>query len=411
MKVKAKFVSYIVLILCSFGYGQINDYNHKRELQGITAQWHKVVLPEDIFAKISSNNLFDIRIFGITAANDTIETSYMLQIKSEKIAANEIDFKIINTSHNKNGYYFTLEVPTEESINQLKLDFEQQNFDWQIKLEGSQNQQEWFTVVDNYRILSIKNSATDYQFTNVIFPTSRFHYFRLLINSKEKPELSATKVTFHEINNGNLTTYATTNVKTALNKQQKLTELELDLKSAVPVNSIKIGIKESFDYYRPVTIQYLIDSIKTEQGWKYNFGKLTSGTLSSIDNSEFKFQSTELQRLKISIHNLDNEPLTIESITVKGYVHELVARFVEPATYFLTYGNKKAAKPNYDISRFSSKVPVTLTSLTLGDEQAIEKTALMVTEPLFKNKIWLWAIMAIVILILGWFSINLIKSK
>jgi hypothetical protein len=31
--------------------------------------------------------------------------------------------------------------------------------------------------------------------------------------------------------------------------------------------------------------------------------------------------------------------------------------------------------------------------------------------PLFKNKAWLWAIMIIIILILGWFSVRMLKTK
>ncbi len=112
---------------------------------------------------------------------------------------------------------------------------------------------------------------------------------------------------------------------------------------------------------------------KTEKGWIYNYQTLTRGTLSSIEKNEFKFERSILQKLKISIHNFDNEPLTFDSITVKGYVHQLVARFKEPAAYFLTYGNKNATKPNYDIKRFVSKIPDSLTLLNLGEEQLIDK--------------------------------------
>src|SRR4030066_152259 len=145
------------------------------------------------------------------------------------------------------------------------------------------------------------------------------------------------------------------------------------LKSTVAVSFIQIKVKDTFDYYRPISIQYVADSIKTEQGWNYLYENMTTGTLSSIENNEFKFESTILKKLKISIFNQDNEPLNIETISVKGTVQELLVRFTEPATYFLTYGNKKATKPNYDIERFDSKIPNTLTALTLGNEQKIDK--------------------------------------
>lgn len=143
--------------------------------------------------------------------------------------------------------------------------------------------------------------------------------------------------------------------------------------------------------------------IKTEQGWKYNYSTLTTGTLNSIEENEFQFISTNVHKLKIFINNYDNQPLTIDTIYAKGYIHELVMRFTDQINYFLTYGNKRVLKPQYDIDRFTDNIPETLTSLELGDELAIEKEAILKTEPLFKNMIWLWTVMIVLILLLGWF--------
>ncbi|WP_372792354.1 DUF3999 family protein [Lutibacter sp.] len=410
MKLKNKINILILLFFCSFSYAQINQYSYKRELQGITKPWHKIILPEEIFGKVSPN-LVDMRIYGINSSNDTIEASYMLQLKKEKIVDTNVNFKLLNSSHNEKGYYFTLEVPTEDAINELKLDFNQPNFDWKINLEGSQNQQEWYKIVNDYRILSIKNSETNFQFTKVTFPTSKYRFFRLLIKSDEKPDLSIAKIAHYETNNGSFNNYTIENIKTIQQKEQQITQLEINLKSPVPVSSIKMNVKDNFDFYRPITIEYLADSLKTEQGWKYQYEFLTSGTLNSIEKNEFKFESTILQKLKISIYNHDNKPLTIDTISVNGYVHELIVRFTEPATYFLTYGNKNAIKSSYDIERFTSKIPNTLTVLNLGQVQLIDKKEILKKEPLFKNKNWLWAVMTVIILLLGWFSVKMMQKK
>ena len=90
---------------------------------------------------------------------------------------------------------------------------------------------------------------------------------------------------------------------------------------------------------------------------------------------------------------------------------ELIARFTDDATYFLTYGNKKAVRPHYDIERFADNIPEVLTTLELGSELRIEKEEGRLTEPLFKSKKWLWAIMTVIILLLGWFSVKMISKK
>lgn len=385
------------------------EYQYKRELKGVAEQWHKIILPNEVFGK-TSQNLSDLRIFGLTESNDTVEAPHLLQVATEKTSSNEVTYTILNESHNDKGYYFTFEIPTKEPINQIKLNFAQENFDWRVKLEGSQNQNEWFTVVENYRILSIKNNQTNFQFTKLTFPSSKYRFFRVLINSKEKPGLSVASIAQHEITDGTFRKYPV-KIDAKENKQTKQTEIDVELPLPVRVSHISINVSDTFDYYRPVTMKYLSDSFKTEQGWKYKYSTLTSRTLNSIEKNEFQFTSTTVQKLKIFIDNGDNRPLTIGTIEAKGYIHELVARFTDQATYFLTYGNKSATEPTYDIERFTANIPETLSALELGVELTIEKEKDEVTDPLFKNKTWLWGIMAVIILLLGWFSVKMIRKN
>lgn len=388
----------------------MEQYNYKRELKGVSDQWHKLILPDEIFGK-TLPGLTDIRIFGITASNDTIEVPYLLRLTTEKISSKEIAFKTLNTSQNDKGYYFTFEIPTTEPITQIKLGFKQENFDWRIKLEGSQNLNDWFTIVENYRILSIKNEITDFQFTKLIFPSSKYRFFRLLVDSKEKPELTDANITQLVIRDGKFRNYPIKKFIIAEDRKKQETTIDIELQMPVPVSYLNIDVKDLFDYYRPITILHIYDSIKTEQGWKFSYNTLTSGTLNSIDKIGFKFGSTTVKKLKIIIHNLDNRPLTIDSIQVKGYEHELIVRFTEQASYFLAYGNKSSTRPLYDINLFTEKIPFDLTELTLGNEQTIKKSDIPLTEPLFKNKAWLWAIMSLIIIVLGWFSLKMIRKK
>ena len=400
----------LLIAVYSSSFGQMDDYNYKRELKGVDEQWHKIILPNEIFGK-SSQNLTDIRIFGLTENNDTIEAPYLLQLTTEKTSSKQVAFKTINASHNYKGYYFTFEIPTKEPIDQIKLQFKQVNFDWQITLESSQDQNEWFTVVENYRILSIKNDLTDFQFSKLAFPSSKYRFFRLRISSPEKPELSVVSIAQNETTDGRFRNYPIKSIKTKENRQTKQTEIDIELKMPVRVSQIRIAIADTFDYYRPMTLKYMIDSFKTKQGWKYNYGTLSSGTLNSIEDNEFKFSSTTFQKLKFFINNQDNQTLNIDTIEVKGYIHELVTRFTNQATYFLTYGNTRAARPQYDIESFRKNIPETLTPLQLGDELTIERAAIPVILPLFKNKKWLWVIMTVIILLLGWFSVKMIRKN
>lgn len=400
---------FLILLAHAFSYGQVKQYSYQRELKGVIEQWHSVPLPVDVLGKLSQQ-LFDIRIVGITAANDTIEAPYLIRIASDEVSNKEVAFKTFNASYNDKGYYFTFEIPTKETINQIELNFGQANFDWRVKLEGSHDQREWFTVIENYRILSIKNELTDFRFTKLTLPGSAYRYMRVHVDSKEKPELTTARITHYEVKNGTFNQYTTKKLAIKENKTTKQTEIDIETEMPVRVSRLKVNVNDSFDYYRPITIEYVTDSFKTEQGWQYNYSTLTSGTLNSIEETEFKFNSTLAQKLRIIILNYDNQPLTIDGIHLKGEAHELLVRFTEPATYTLVYGNANAAKPQYDLDHFADKVPAALTKLELGNEVVIKKEMIS-GSPLFKNKAWLWGIMVLIILVLGWFSVKMIRKN
>jgi hypothetical protein len=388
----------------------MDEFGFKRELHGISDPWHKIEFPDDIFAKVN-NDLSDIRIYGITEINDTIEAPYLLEIATDNKEEVDVSFKLINQSSSKGGYYFTFEITVEKTINQIMLDFNEENFDWRIKLEGSQDQHQWFGILKNYRILSIKNKQTDYHFTKLTFSNSKYRFFRIFINSPKKPGLKSAKLRFCEIKEGNYRDYMLSVIRIAEDKQNKETAIYAKLNMPVPISVLKININNTIDYYRPFTIEYLVDSFKTEMGWKYNYRKLTSGILNSIEKNEFRFNSRITQNIKITIYNYDNEAITIGDIEAKAATHQLIARFSKQAVYYLVYSKPFATAPQYDIDHFTVNIPDNLIILQIGNEKSISKNNPPGTGPLFKNKTWLWAVMAIIILLLAWFSVNMIRKK
>jgi hypothetical protein len=130
-----------------------------------------------------------------------------------------------------------------------------------------------------------------------------------------------------------------------------------------------------------------------------------------LENNDVSFQSTIAKKLRVEIQNFDNRPLKIEGVIAKGYTHKLIARFTEKADYYLVYGNEKANKPNYDISKFTTNIPENISEVNLSEEKTIDKKEDSKTSPLFENKLWLWIIMGIIICLLGWFTLKMMQKK
>ncbi len=417
MVMKYKILIFLLSIIYFHSFGQPNqpqemerDYNYKSELLEINDGWNKIILPDEIFKNVEPS-LNDIRIFGITKKQDTIEAPYILYRQKKEVIDQWVLFKMINQVKNARGYFYTFEVKQPNDVNHIKLDFGQKNFNWRVNLEGSNDQNEWFSIVEDYRLVAIKNNLTDYKFTDISFPATRFKFYRLQIrDSKTKPILKSSFLQLKKITEGIFNDFRVKNLTSIENKKNKTTIIELNLEQPVPVSFLEINVQNDYDYYRNIRVQYLSDSLKTEKGWKYNYRNLTSSILNSIEPNVINFNNTIAHRLKLIIENQDNQPLTINQVLVKGYKHHLIARFSEPANYFLAFGNPKAKKPNYDIDNFTNNIPSLLDEVKLGPIEKIDKTPLPKREPLFKNKLWLYGIMGVIILLLGWFSLKMMQS-
>lgn len=408
LRLKTNLLCYFLLITITAN-AQINAYQSKREITGVQATWHNITLPNTLYKNLKTG-FEDLRIYGI-GAKDTIEVPYLLKLRGDQISSTEITFKQLNQSSSSNGFYYTFETTETSTINQINLNFKQENFDWKLSLEGSNNNQEWFSILKDYRVLSIKNKDTDYRFTKVNFPDAKYRYFRIAIKSTAQPDLLSAKILktdtikgiFQEVK------YQSFNIK----NDAKLKETLVDISLAVPVplSYLKLNALSDFDFYRPIKIECATDSFKTEKGMQYNYINVYEGTISSFEKPEFSFANTITSKLRITIQNNDNKPLILSTLALKGNVYQLIARFDDPKlNYALYYGNEKAAKPGYEIEKFEQKIPGNLSTLNIGNEQRNPFYSVKTEKPLFENKAWLWVLMAVIIALLGWFSFKMLRN-
>ncbi len=397
-----------ILIFCS-AFGQMDDYQYKRAISGIDEQWHQIELPDDIYSKLESN-LSDIRIYGISPSGDTLEAPYLFNNNLGNSETKSVDFKIFNQSYTQDAYYYSFEIPKDKSINHIRLDFGNENFDWKLKLEGSQDQREWFGILDDYRILSINNTSTDYKFSTLNFPESNYKFYRVSVPAKSDPHLLAAQVSQIVIEEGKFKTLSNSELKIHQSKKDKQTEIIIDLPMLLPLNSININVNDDFDYYRPIRIETVNDSVKTEKGWRQITQNVGSGILSSIEENEFPLGGKMSKRLRIIVENGDNQALNFGDFSIEYRSYDLTARFNQEADYQLCYGNSRTRSPQYDIAMFKDKFPSEMSSLSLGPEVVLH-AEIEKSSPLFENTNWLWAVMIVMILLLGWFSFKMLKNK
>lgn len=403
-------ISLIILFVTSLiGNAQSSNYNYRCKLSGIDSKWHKITLPNSIFSKLNED-LSDLRIYGINEENDTIEVPYILKENTTRYETKSVYAEIINETQVGRRYYYTIENESYDMINTVDLNFFNDNFDWQVRLEGSNNAKNWYTILKNERILGINKGSIDYQHTRLNFSTVNYQYLRLSFRSDIEPELNNISIKQNTKERGILQVYTPKSLKISNNPENKTTVIDINLEETVPVSKISVEVKDKFDYYRPIEIQRLIDSVETPDGWLPYYDDLTEKVLSSIDDNTYNFEYRFANTLQILIYNHDNEELTIGEVTVVGNEIHLLARFNKPAEYYLYYGKKNAQLPYYDITEFENSVPTNLNTLLLEKEENLKDKTIEVT-PGASKPYWLWAIMAIIIVIIGGFTIKMLKDE
>lgn len=397
------------VLLSTIVFAQKQNFQYERKITDVNGRWGNFLLPNDLYGKVKSN-FSDVRIFSINS-NDSSEVPYWIESTEQAPILEKIQFDILNTTHNGDGYYFTFETKDDNAINQLDVKFKEKNYDWNVQLEGSEDQSKWFTIVDNYRLLSIQNEKANYAFNTINFSNVKYRYFRLLVKTKMEVVLDEVSLLKSVEQKNTLVDYANPHYSVNTNPKEKQTKINIDLPFLMPVSAIQLFIKKDYNFFRTVSAYYVSDSFKTEKGWEYDYVPLYSGAVNSKENNILSFNNTIVQKLIVNLENADNRPLTIDSVKVGGYPYRLIGYFVDStAKFVLRYGYTSLAAPQYDIEHFKNELPNNIPTLTLGDETKNFAQNDKVEKSIPLNKIWLWVVMVVLILLLGFFAFKMMKK-
>ena len=421
MKLKIKSIfSLIFLGISALGFAQKNDFSFKRAIKPNPAtEWNKIEIPLPMYEKLNQN-FSDIRIYQLLG-KDSLEVPYLLSKTQFASLENEtteyIGFKILNQTKTADGYYFTLESPITADIEEIDLHFSNQNFDWKITLEGSHDQNQWFSILENYRILSIQNSKTDYNFQLLAFEKTNYKFYRIFIPSKETPILQRAsmqekftpKIEFNKL--------LINNIKQTNSTKDKNSVITFSLPYKIPVYSLILNIDKNDAFSRPIKIKYLTDSIKTEKGWLKNYDTFYSGKITyyGAKDLDFSFPNNDViwaKDFQIIIENQDNAPITVKSVSAVSPKYFIYFKPKNEENYFLFYGDENSSLPEYDLKLIEDKVfKLSKSDAGLSDEEKLPKKEKPAKEPLFKDKGWLWGVMILIICILGFFSYRMLSTK
>ena len=271
--------------------------------------------------------------------------------------------------------------------------------------------------MENYRILSIQNSKTDYNFQLLAFEKTNYKFYRIFIPSKETPILQRAsmqekftpKIEFNKL--------LINNIKQTNSTKDKNSVITFSLPYKIPIYSLILNIEKNDAFSRPIEIKYLVDSVKTEKGWVKNYETFYYGKIIyyGAKDLDFSFSNNDViwaKDFQIIIENQDNAPITVKSVNAVSPKYFIYFKPKNEENYFLFYGNKKSSLPEYDLKLIEDKVfKLSKADASLSDEEKLPKKEKPTKEPLFKDKGWLGGVMILIICILGFFSHRMLSTK
>ena len=201
-------LAFLFLFIASLTFAQLHTYEYKRSIEQPTDSWHKINLKPEMYKHLNQR-LSDMRIYGVSKT-DTTQVPFLMHSSASKKVNRDLAFELINQTKNEDGIFFTFKLEDAQVINKIHLDFIETNFDWKIQLDASNDQKEWYTLLDDYRITSIKNKQVTYQYSQLHFESSEYQYYRVLVKNIDKAELDRARLRRFEVEKGENISYPST---------------------------------------------------------------------------------------------------------------------------------------------------------------------------------------------------------
>lgn len=393
---------------------QLNSYDNYREVSPVSETgYYQIKIGSAVLDREGYYRVYEVN------EKDSIEIPHVVNSGNRDIyeARSFADFKIIDKSYEPGKFsYATLVLDTNLIYSSVYLNFDSENFFKDVTLEGSNDNKSWKTIVENEKLFRYYHDPYDNYFRNkIVFEPVSFKYLRIKADDSDSQKLDLVSASVplvkEEIIEEN--EYINNTQTRTENKQEKETCIECVFPRAYFVTGMNVIIGQKDKYRRNVKIESY-NPVNGKEKWVLMAdGVVTSGSsnkiyLTNYSSGDFQFRSS---KIRLVIENLDNQPL--EKVEIKPFtrIETIRLKLEKDKKYLLAYGKEKDELPQYDLEYFKNTIPLDLKTVELGNEVKIPHAVTAAQKPLVNNKIWIWIALIGCILIVGLFSMKLLKPE
>lgn len=400
----------LLFLFCANSFAQMDSYSFKRKMNKAEKEdYYAIPLSPELIARCKSD-LSDIRLYDTAA--DTTEVPYLIDWMGTQIKEEVVPFELINDTYNeKCCSYITLKFNKKQTINRIRLDITEHNFDKSLKIEGSNDGKQWFTIRERMRIVRFQNASENFSYTTLDFQDTEFTYFRIKFDDDSSPRVTvAAAYAFENIaTKGQYTKLLTEGYKQTENTKEKTSEIILEFPYDYVVSHMTLCCENKQDFYRNINIYRSAGTYHTAKGDQESWQMIGSGVMSTNGNNAYELYHSQTKKIRIEVINYDDQPIKISEI--KAYAENLRLISKLPVSdIYIAYGKENDNAPVYDLVHFKEKIPVVLSQISYGNEE-VKMLTVQKAKSFIESKNWLWFVIGGVILIIGYFALSMLKKE
>lgn len=387
---------------------QAQDYNWSSPLDSVGEDgFYKLILKPDVTSRTLTDNYADIRIYD---QNKKV-VPYLLQEEWNNDKKWFEEYVVLSKEINpERSTKVIIHNPKKNSIDNFSLVVKNNNAYKLAKLSGSDDNQNWYFITDNYSLSMMHDQQGVVSEKRINFPLSNYEYYKLEVNDSASAPLNILKVGYYAtaVETAKQILLPTPVIHQADSLKSKQTFVEFNFNSNFHINTLRFGINGPKFYKRKAILYKVERSIKGSA----QLAEYFSFDLHSDEENVISIPEIYGRNFLIVIENGDNESLTIASIKAYQSTRYLVAYLKKNDQYILSLGNKKAEVPLYDLESFRDSIPAVLPEIKPVSFELVKKEQVKaeIKEEWFKSKIWIWSALAVVIALLGLISYRMIKE-
>ncbi|MHC4323643.1 MAG: DUF3999 family protein [Planctomycetota bacterium] len=395
-------------------------------------QYCRLALTPDIY-NAARSDLGDVRLVG----TDGEQIPYVLAKPKDITKRQKYSPEVINRSTGADkAAMITLDFGKQVIKNSIEVETGGNNFRRAVKVEGSSDNTEFFTLVEHAYVFAV---SFDRRFEQIDLPPNDYRYLRITVlpmaaeeqgpvidevrafeiaesfAKRQAVEMAPIEHSEDEKNNSSIYIYDLAYCRLPVS------EIELDIADDsfyryvslagrdAEKRKVKIAGEDNRQRFREVEVEW--QRILNDTIYRYTAvdGKKHEKLILRIPSGRRVYRY-----IRITIRNYDDRPVIVNSASANMIAHNIVFESKDNAAPILYVGSESAGAPRYDLQRrLSNPLQVKASIAGLGGitsnplfGQAVEKPAAW-TE---KHKVLLLIVMVIVALVLGGFIFKSFKS-